>query len=106
MIKTEEDGRDMPIFSHGSEGKSLQLWLTKERRLKAVVDGRELVSTAEVDTVGFQRVAMVLDGDNKQLSLYNNMQIGSWDDITYSGTGHLTFGAAEDATDGKEKFYS
>ena len=105
MIKTEEDGRDMPIFSHGSEGKSLQLWLTKERRLKAVVDGRELVSTAEVDTVGFQRVAMVLDGDNKQLSLYNNMQIGSWDDITYSGTGHLTFGAAEDATDGKEKFY-
>jgi len=105
MIKTEEDGRDMPIFSHGSEGKSLQLWLTKERRLKVVVDGRELVSTAEVDTVGFQRVAMVLDGDNKQLSLYNNMQIGSWDDITYSGTGHLTFGAAEDATDGKEKFY-
>jgi len=105
MIKTEEDGSDMPIFSHGSEGKSLQLWLTKERRLKAVVDGRELVSTAEVDTVGFQRVAMVLDGDNKQLSLYNNMQIGSWDDITYSGTGHLTFGAAEDATDGKEKFY-
>ena len=105
MIKTEEDGRDMPLFSHGSEGKSLQLWLTKERRLKAVVDGRELVSTAEVDTVGFQRVAMVLDNENKQLSLYNNMQIGSWDDITYSGTGHLTFGAAEDAADGKEKFF-
>ena len=105
MVKTEEDGRDMPLFSHGSEGKSLQLWLTKERRLKAVVDGRELVSTAEVDTVGFQRVAMVLDNENKQLSLYNNMQIGSWDDITYSGTGHLTFGAAEDAADGKEKFF-
>ncbi len=106
MIKTEEDGRDMPIFSHGSEGKSLQLWLTKERRLKAVVDGRELVSTAEVDTVGFQRVAMVLDGDNKQLSLYNNMQIGSWDDITYSGTGHLTFGAATDADSGQDHYFT
>ena len=105
MVKPEDTSSDMPLFSHGSEGKSLQLWLTKERRLKAVVDGRELVSTAEVDTVGFQRVAMVLDGDNKQLSLYNNMQIGSWDGITYSGTGHLTFGAAEDATDGKEKFF-
>ena len=105
MVKPEDTSSDMPLFSHGSEGKSLQLWLTKERRLKAVVDGRELVSTAEVDTVGFQRVAMVLDNDNKQLSLYNNMQIGSWDGITYSGTGHLTFGAAEDATDGKEKFF-
>ena len=105
MIKTEEDGRDMPIFSHGSEGKSLQLWLTKERHLKAVVDGRELVSTAEVDTVGFQRVAIVLDGDNKQLSLYNNTQIGSWDDITYSGAGPLTFGAANDANNGKDHYF-
>ena len=31
--------------------------------------------------------------------------MGSKDNVVYSGTGQLTFGAAEDATDGKEKFF-
>ena len=28
LVKPDETGRDMPLFSHGSNGKKLQLWLT------------------------------------------------------------------------------
>ena len=106
MIKTEEDGRDMPIFSHGTEGKHLQLWLTKERHLRAVVDGRTVESDSVLSDVGFQRVALVLDNDNQRLMLYGKELMARMDSVTYSGTGPLTFGTAEDATDGKEKFFT
>ena len=76
MIKPEADTDDMPLFSHGSEGKSLQLWLTKEKRLKAVVGDKELVSDSVLDITGFQRVAMVLDNENRRLTLYADEQIG------------------------------
>ena len=109
MIKPEDASNDMPLFSHGSEGKSLQLWFTKERRLKAVVnnggDNIVAVSDSVLQFTGFQRVAMVLDNENKRLMLYGKQQVGSKDNVVYSGTGQLTFGAAEDATDGKEKFF-
>ena len=109
MIKPEDTSNDMPLFSHGSEGKSLQLWFTKERRLKAVVNNGSDTIVAVSDSVlqftGFQRVAMVLDNENKRLMLYGKQQVGSKDNVVYSGTGQLTFGAAEDATDGKEKFF-
>ena len=109
MIKPEDTSNDMPVFSHGSEGKSLQLWFTKERRLKAVVNNGSDTIVAVSDSVlqftGFQRVAMVLDNENKRLMLYGKQQVGSKDNVVYSGTGQLTFGAAEDATDGKEKFF-
>ena len=109
MIKPEDTSNDMPLFSHGSEGKSLQLWFTKERRLKAVVNNGEdnivAVSDSVLQFTGFQRVAMVLDNENKRLMLYGKQQVGSKDNVVYSGTGQLTFGAAEDATDGKEKFF-
>ena len=105
MIKAEAKGSDMPIFSHGSEGKQLQLWLTKERHLKAVVDNRTVESTAALDTVGFQRVALVLDNDNKQLILYGDEQMAWMDSVTYSGAGLLTFGAADEA-DGTTKYFT
>jgi hypothetical protein len=104
MVKTEAKGSDMPIFSHGSEGKQLQLWLTKERHLKAVVDGQTLESTAALDTVGFQRVALVLDNDNKRLMLYGDQQMGRMDSVTYSGAGPLTFGAADES--GTTKYFT
>ena len=105
MIKAEAKGSDMPIFSHGSEGKQLQLWLTKERHLKAVVDNRTVESTAALDTVGFQRVALVLDNDNKQLILYGDEQMAWMDSVNYSGAGLLTFGAADEA-DGTTKYFT
>ena len=105
MIKPEATGTDMPIFSHGSDGKQLQLWLTAEKKLKAIVDDKELTSDSVLNGKGFQRVAMVLDNDNKRLMLYSDRQIGSKDDVTYAGSGPLTFGAA-DNTDGKTKYYT
>ena len=104
MIKSEASGSDMPVFSHGSDGKSLQLWLTKERHLKAVVNGRTLQSTQAIDTIGFQRVALVLDNDNQQLMLYGQQQIGRMDSVTYSGAGPLTFGAADES--GTTKYFT
>ena len=105
MIKPEATGTDMPIFSHGSEGKQLQLWLTAEKKLKAIVGDKELTSDSVLNFKGFQRVAMVLDNDNKRLMLYSDRQIGNKDDVTYAGSGPLTFGAA-DNTDGKTKYYT
>jgi len=105
MIKPEATGTDMPIFSHGSDGKQLQLWLTAEKKLKAIVGDKELTSDSVLNFKGFQRVAMVLDNDNKRLMLYSDRQIGSKDDVTYAGSGPLTFGAA-DNTDGKTKYYT
>ena len=105
MIKPEAAATDMPIFSHGTDGKSLQLWLTAEKRLKAIVDDKELVSDSVLNSTGFQRVAMVLDNDNKRLMLYGDQQIGSMDNVTYSGSGPLTFGAADDAN-GATKYFT
>ena len=105
MIKPEATGTDMPIFSHGTEDKSLQLWLTQENRLKAIVGDKELTSDSVLNFKGFQRVAMVLDNDNKRLMLYSDRQIGSMDSVTYSGTGPLTFGAADDAG-GKTNYFT
>ena len=104
MIKPEATGTDMPIFSHGSDGKQLQLWLTAEKKLKAIVGDKELTSDSVLNDPGFQRVAMVLDNDNQRLMLYGKQQIGSKDEVTYSGSGPLTFGAAEES--GTTKYFT
>ena len=105
MIKPETAVTDMPIFSHGSDGKQLQLWLTAEKKLKAIVGNKELTSDSIINTTGFQRVALVLDNDNQRLMLYSKQQIGSKDSVTYAGSGPLTFGAA-DAADGTTKYFT
>ena len=104
MIKPDDTGREMPLFSHGSEGKRLELWLTADKKLKAVVGERELTSTEAVGSEGFQRVALVLDNDNQRLMLYSSHQIGNWDDVSYSGTGPLTFGAARLDEEGSQYY--
>ncbi len=94
MIKPDEVDRDMPIFSHGSYGKQLQLWLTKEKHLRAVVDDKVLESDSIVKTTAFQRVALVLDNDNEKLYLYSEHQDAVMEGVTYSGNGPLVFGSA------------
>ena len=108
MVKPESTGQEMPIFSHGSEGKSLQLWLTKEHHLMAIVENGDqphIVESAKpIGDTGFQRVAMVLDNDSQQLRLYNDVLMASMDSVTYSGFGPLTFGYAE-TINSSEPFY-
>ena len=105
MIKPDDTGKDMPIFSHGSEGTRLELWLTKEKKLRAVVGERVMETDSVVKAKGFQRVALVLDNENKQLMIYGQDQMGRWDDVTYSGTGPLTFGGARLDNAQEVKFY-
>ena len=98
MIKPDDTGTDMPLFSHGTDGYKLQLWLTKDRKLKAIVnDDHTLESTAAIGTSGFQQVALVVDNEHKRIELFNDTKIGQLDDVTYSGTGHLIFGATNES---------
>ena len=100
MIQPDETGIDMPIFSHGTSGKKLQLWFTKEHKLRAVVDNESLTSDREISTATLTKVAMVLrhltesKDDSCQLELYNGgMLIGSKVIMyPYTSTGTLIFG--------------
>ncbi|MBQ7141856.1 MAG: hypothetical protein IJR84_02190 [Bacteroidaceae bacterium] len=109
MIRPDEVAKDMPIFSHGSDGKHLQLWLTQDKRLMAVVENGNkpyiLESKTALTSTGFQRVAMVLDNEAKQLMLYADEQIGKMDSVTYSGYGPMTFGYAETINSGEPSYY-
>ena len=108
MVKPESTGQEMPIFSHGSDGKHLQLWLTKEHHLMAIVENGDqphiVESEKPIGKTGFQRVALVLDNENRQLMLYNDEQVATMDSVSYSGFGPLTFGYAE-TVNSNEPFY-
>ncbi len=105
MIKPDDVNEEMPIFSHGRDGKQLQLWLTKDKRLKAVVDDRELVSDTVISFTGFQRVALVLDNDQKKLFLYSKYLNATMDSVTYSGYGPLIFGSTQQTDVNKRSHY-
>jgi len=109
MIKPDDTGEEMPIFSHGTDGKYLQLWLSGDKRLKAVVENGDEPVFVESETplkgTGFQRVAMVLDNEKKQLMLYSDEQLAKTDSIVYSGYGPLTFGFAETVNSGEPFYY-
>ena len=108
MVKPESTGQEMPLFSHGSEGKHLQLWLTKEHHLMAILENGDrphiVESEKPIGDTGFQRVAMVLDNENQRLTLYGDVQMAQMDSVTYSGYGPLTFGYAS-SINSDEPFY-
>ena len=106
MVKPDDTGRDMPIFSHNAHNNTLQLWITSDRKLKAMVGEVEYTSTQPIGKDGFQPVAMVLDCTRKQLRLYNNTLIGSMDGISYSGFGELVFGATDESDTSVRQYYS
>ena len=105
MIKPDDVDEEMPIFSHGRDGKQLQLWLTKDKRLKAVVDDKVLVSNNVISFKGFQRVALVLNNEQKKLFLYSKNLDASMDSVTYSGYGPLVFGSTQQTDVSKRSYY-
>ena len=105
MIKPEKVNQDMPIFSHGTNGKKLQLWFTKEQRLRVVIDDNSFTSTRELTTETFTPVALRLkhltdtyDGPCK-VDLFNGGdQIGDFKiDHPYTGTGTIIFGRTNES---------
>ncbi len=106
MVKPDETGKEMPIFSHGSDGKVLQLWLTADRRLKAVVDSVTLESKQALPADGFRQVALVLDNEHQQLRLYGDGGIECQkDNVTYNGTGPIIFGSTQQVDVNKRSYF-
>ena len=106
MIKPDETGQDMPIFSHGREGKQLQLWFTADKKVRAVVDDKTLESQNALSLETFKRVALVLDYDQQKLTLFADQEEVSLDHVTYGGYGQLIFGATNQTDISRRLFYS
>ena len=109
MIKPDESDTAMPIFSHGTEGRYLQLWLRADKHLSVVIENGDkpyiFQSDKPLKGTGFQRVALVLDKERKQVMLYGDELIGKWDSVSYNGYGPLVFGYASTINSGQDFYY-
>ena len=107
MVKPAETGRDMPIFSHGSNGQKLQLWLTSDFKLKAVVNDQTLTAGEEMPKNIFQQVAMVVNQTDSLLTLFHGgIEVGRMKlSSLYTGTGPLVFGRAKNDDDADSQYY-
>ena len=109
MIKPDESDTAMPIFSHGTEGRHLQLWLRADKYLSVVIENGDkpyiFQSDKPLKGTGFQRVALVLDKERKQVMLYGDSLIGRWDSVSYNGYGPLVFGYAYTINSGQDFYY-
>ena len=106
MIRPDQTDKDMPLFSHGQDGSTLQLWLTKDLKLRAVIDSIQFESRYAIASGALKQVALVLDNDGKQALLWNDSIIGTQKDVTYSGYGPLIFGATNEVATSDRKHYS
>ena len=107
MVKPAETGRDMPLFSHGTNGQTLQLWVTSDFKLKAVVDEQEFTSDAAIAKNAFCQVAMTISQKDSTLTFYKGgVQMGSHKLTSmYTGTGVLIFGRANEANSPTSTYY-
>ena len=101
--------RDMPLFSHGTNGQKLQLWLTSDFKLKAVINDDEYVSEDAIQKGLFTQVAMSIDLEDNSIAFYNG---GKMLNKTrqkllnhYTGTGKLIFGRTNEGDRLDSKYY-
>ena len=107
MVKPAETGREMPLFSHGTNGQKLQLWLTEDFKLKGVVNDQTFVSDAAIGKNSFNQVAMVLNQTDSVLTFYNGgLDIGR-NKLTamYTGSGTLIFGRTNESDRSQSQYY-
>ena len=99
--------RDMPLFSHGTNGQKLQLWLTDDFKLKAVINDDKYVSDAAIQTGIFTQVAMSIDLASDSIAFYNGgKMLGKQKLLThYTGTGKLIFGRTNEGDRMDSKYY-
>ena len=107
MVKPVEAGRDMPLFSHGTNGQKLQLWLTSDFKLKAVVNDQTLTASTEMPKNIFQQVALVLNQQDGLVTLYHGgLEVGRQKLTSlYTGTGTLIFGRTNEQNRTESKYY-
>ena len=107
MVKPAETGRDMPLFSHGNNGQKLQLWLTKDFKLKAVVNDQTFTTDSVLGKNAFRHVAMVLNQTDSLLTLYyGGLEVGHQKlSSLYSGTSNLVFGRTNEQNRNESQYY-
>ena len=107
MVKPEETGRDMPLFSHGTNGQKLQLWLTKDFKLRAVVNDQTFESDSTIAKNAFRQVAVSINQQDSTLTFFKGgLQIGR-NKMTalYNGTGTLIFGRTNEQNRDESQYY-
>ncbi len=107
MVKPSETGRDMPLFSHGTNGQKLQLWLTSDFKLKAVVNDQTFKSTEAIGKNAFRQVAVTINQQDSTLTFFNGgVEIGrNKMDALYYGTGPLIFGRTNEFDRTESQYY-
>ena len=107
MVKPAETGRDMPLFSHGTNGQKLQLWLTSDFKLKAVVNEQAFVSDTVIGKNAFRQVAVSINQTDSTLTMFNGgLEIGRHKlSSLYSGVGTLIFGRTNEADRSESQYY-
>ena len=106
-IKPAETGRDMPLFSHGTNGQKLQLWLTSDFKLKAVVNDQEFTSDKAIGKNAFRQVALTISQADSLLKFfYGGVEIGRHKLTSlYNGTGTLIFGRTNELDRSQSTYY-
>jgi hypothetical protein len=107
MIKPAETGRDMPLFSHGTNGHKLQLWLTSDFHLKAVVNNQTFVSDSVIGKNAFRQVAVSINQQDITLTFFKGgIEIGrNKMNALYYGTGPLIFGRSNELDRSTSQYY-
>ena len=107
-IKPAETGRDMPLFSHGTNGQKLQLWLTSDFKLKAVVDDQTFTSTSAIEPGAFRQVGVAINQQDSTVMFYCDGKVIGKDNklsALYTGTGPLIFGRTNESNRSTSKYY-
>ena len=107
-IKPAETGRDMPLFSHGTNGQKLQLWLTADMMLKAVINDQTFMSTRVIKPNAFRQVGVAINQQDSTLMFYCDGEIIGQDNklkALYTGTGPLIFGRTNDLDRNQSEYY-
>lgn len=108
MVRPNETGRDMPLFSHGTNGQKMQLWLTKDYKLKGVVNEQVFTSDSTIVKKGFTQVAMTVNQTDSLVTFFNGgVQAGKQHKLTslYTGTGPLIFGRTNELDRKASQYY-
>ena len=107
MVKPAETGREMPLFSHGTNGNKMQLWLTEDFKLKAVIDDQTFTSTEAIKKGIFTQVALVINQKDSTITFFNDGDaIGTSKlETLYGGTGTLIYGRTNESDRMDSKYY-
>ncbi len=112
MIKPDDNGKEMPIFSHGTGGKKFQIWITDKKKIKVVSDSQTFVSDSVINVTKFSEISVAVHlpdsvGASPTLTMYDGgVVIGQAKmENPYNGSGPLIFGRTNDSNRRRSTFF-